>query len=299
MNFQWFLVLMIAAFVAAPFAGAAGHQRRARVAAAVLLGATLCALGYLAFAFDRGLMPPLLWFGCGACVVMGIGICIFIFEHCRFSFALVLGAVFICALCALHFFGLGSVKICQRVCRDAVRQGMAVADVQARFLREFAESPDYRPVVEAGSLPPNQDWSILFSLRPRYVSVEPEFIMVHFVGGRANRAQATLVRFPPLSIWFALGSVLLCGLCFQRLCQSAPTEKEGTDISAVFARVKSVRAQRHQKQSDDESVVITKRILLHSAGVRVRQLAYFRGRHEGAEMEEKDNNGAGNWQTRK
>jgi hypothetical protein len=172
MNFVLLLVLLVTGFIVAPFASLAVQERPwRRLAAALLLVMTLLVLGYLAFAFDGGIMPPRSWISSGACVLAGVGICIYVFVLHKFRLALVAGGILVATILALHFFALNLNRACQHACL-AVQKGMTADQVTATILRAFADRPDYRAVVESKVILPDEAGFIIFDLRPQWVELK-------------------------------------------------------------------------------------------------------------------------------
>jgi hypothetical protein len=271
------LVLLIAGFVAAPFASLSDRARLPRIAATVLLMAVLAILGYFGFAFDRGYLLPEAWEACAFFVSIGVVICLLVYKRHRFGLALILGGALVVAVTGLHLFAMDFVRTCQRAC-VRVQEGMNAEQVRSIVSAEFVNCSAYRVVTGPADGWGNRDGYMSIDLRPLYADLEPGSIQVEFVNGRANKAWTSAVH-SPLSvamIWELIGSVVLITICAQRLCS---TTKAG-EMTAVITfdvleeRLQRIREQHYLRQAPDRSV-LTKRTLIHCAGQRIRQLAFF------------------------
>jgi len=279
------LLLVIAGFLAAPFASLTVPRTWPRLSATILLTATLSVLGCFAYAFDRNIVPISAWW-CVAALLMGVAICARVFIQRKARFALIPGTALLCTIAGLHYFGVDFPRTCLRV-QSSIQPGMTSNQVQSVVSGEFAKCVTYHVVAWPTFVPERGFVRMAFELRPNYVDLQPGSLQVEFTHGRVTQARATFVGIW-LAPWDLLGGILLCGICLWRLEREGEGEGEAfrrSDIAAIFGRLACIRALGCRFHSD-RSAVLAKKALMHSASEKVRQSAYF-GRSTGeSEAEE-------------
>src|SRR5436190_12145067 len=136
MSDVFLLVAILAGFVAAPLANRATDDGPPpRFAAGALLISTLFVLGWIALTLNRGLIPPGAWIWCAACVLLGVGICAYVFTRQRLPFAIVAGAAMVAAILMLLFWTPALIRASQNGCA-AVLTGMTADQVSASILSQ-------------------------------------------------------------------------------------------------------------------------------------------------------------------
>jgi hypothetical protein len=272
------LFLLGLGFAASPLADMSAQRVRPRVAAGILLVAIVSVLGCFGFAFDRGYLWPEAWQGCGFFVLMGIGICLFVYRRHKFGLALVLAGAFVLTIVGLHFFAMDFVRTCQRTC---VRiEGCTNPDqVRSVVFADFANRSDYRVVAGAVGVREGQDGYMSFELRPLYAHFTPESLQVGFSNGRPVKVSASAVQYPlsPLFIFELLGGAALYMIGFRRLCLAASKQMETlpSNFPVFEERLNRLRKQNYVWSPGHERAVLAKRTLIQRAGRRIRRLAFF------------------------
>jgi hypothetical protein len=277
------LLLLLVGFVATPFASLTVQRTLPRVAAAILLTATLSILGCFAYAFDRNSAPNSAWW-CLAAMLMGVAICARVFIRHKARFALILSAAFICTIAGLHFFGADFPRTCLRV-QSSIHIGMTSTQVQSVISREFAKCANYRMVSWRNSVPERGFGSLAFEFRPDYINLQPGSLQVAFTHGRVTEARTTFESIW-LAPWDLLGGIILWGICWWQLGRVAePAAAPRDDIDTAFGRLAHIRTLGYRVHPD-RSAVLAKKTLMHSASEKVRQFAYFGRSTEDSETTE-------------
>jgi hypothetical protein len=280
MNYQvWLLLLsLLTGFIVAGSARLGPRSRtKERIASAVLIAATVTALGASAFAWDSGLLLPSAWFGCATFVLLGISLCGYIYAIHRFRFALTAGAGLAITLVSLHVFALPVTRACQWACAG-VRTDMKPDEVKAAVLRRLPEQEQYRAILSFDSAVSSRIGCLLFELHPKYSSFEAQTIMVFFDNGRATNVSTSAVRWPPVLFPPTVGAtLLLCVVCVLRLRPRVAEERVHNDarITALSDRLHRLRAQGYLESRWHGWSAFFRRGLVSSARRRIRHVRYF------------------------
>jgi len=275
------ILILLAGFTAAPFAGLGARRLRERVATSVLLGSTIAATALAAFGFDCGLMRPSSWILCAVAVVAGVGLCGYVFILRRLRFALVCGAALFVITLALHLFGLGASGVCQRAC-SGLRKGMSADKVKASVLMRLHEEEHYRVIARDGFLPSAGIGVIGFELRPNYVNLPVERITVWFADQRFTSAFSTAVHFPhyflPPIRW---ATIVLWLVCLWRMGKTNLAPQ--VIAENIVSQLREVRAQgcAQYVAQKGASGGMYRSALVHFARKRLWCLEYFAGRDKG------------------
>jgi hypothetical protein len=270
------LFFLAAGLVAAPFANLASARRAQRLAATVLLIATLGVLGFLANTFDRGTLPPLSSIFLAGFALVGVSICVAVFRQHRVEFAFFLGAAFLIVVLSVHFLCGDLVRACQRSCA-AVQKGMTVEQAHSVVMRQFGHVANYQIIESSNKVRPETVGFLTFDLRPQFKGLPAEYIQVEFSNGLATNVRASAVALPisPFCEFEVIAGFALYAICFRLLGRKIASARPLPGDDVMGALIRAARRAPLEREAHHGSAFLGKRFLMHLAGLRIRHLAFF------------------------